>query len=90
MSGFFISTARMPWCIGPEKSPAKFKLSPKEHPVGIQLCGTNTKAMAAGVGEAGCPGHQFGLSVKKVAGRRVGALALEGPGPRWLKPGSSQ
>jgi len=66
---------------GAEKSLAKFKLSPEEHPVGIQLCGADPEAMAMAVGEAEARGPDFldinlGCPVKKVAGRRAGAGLL--------------
>jgi tRNA-dihydrouridine synthase B len=66
---------------GAEKSLAKFKLSPEEHPVGIQLCGADPEAMAVAVGEAEARGPDFldinlGCPVKKVAGRRAGAGLL--------------
>ncbi len=64
-----------------EKSLAKFKLSPEEHPVGIQLCGADPEAMAVAVGQAEARGPDFldvnlGCPVKKVAGRRAGAGLL--------------
>ncbi len=66
---------------GAEKTLAKFKLSPGEHPVGIQLCGADPEAMAVAVGEAEARGPDFldvnlGCPVKKVAGRRAGAGLL--------------
>jgi len=66
---------------GAEKSLAKFKLSPEEHPCGIQLCGADPEAMAVAVGEAEAWGPDFldinlGCPVKKVAGRRAGAGLL--------------
>jgi tRNA-dihydrouridine synthase B len=66
---------------GAEKSLAKFKLSPEEHPCGIQLCGADPEAMAVAVGEAEARGPDFldinlGCPVKKVAGRRAGAGLL--------------
>lgn len=66
---------------GAEKTLAKFKLSPEEHPVGIQLCGADPEAMAGSVGEAEARGPEFldinlGCPVKKVAGRRAGAGLL--------------
>ena len=66
---------------GAEKSLAKFKLSPEEHPVGIQLCGADPEAMAVAVGEAEARAPDFldinlGCPVKKVAGRRAGAGLL--------------
>jgi len=66
---------------GAEKTLAKFKLSPGEHPVGIQLCGADPEVMAVAVGEAEARGPDFldvnlGCPVKKVAGRRAGAGLL--------------
>lgn len=66
---------------GAMKTLTKFRLSPEEHPVGIQLCGADPLAMAgaARVAEEAQPEFldiNLGCPVKKVAGRRAGAGLL--------------